>query len=235
VVTGEQAPEAVSVIADVARQNQAPLFARGGTWQLTSLGEKFRFQDQMGALELPTPALPGSHQFDNAGIALAALGAAGIAAPESAYAAGLTAAVWPARLQCLTGRLARRLPPGFSLWVDGGHNPGAGAALAAHLAGWRAAPVHLVVGMKTGKDSVGFLAPLLPLATSLYAVSEPGQHFARPVSDIIAASGGIARPGPTVASALAQIGRDQPPGRVLICGSLYLAGEVLKQDGDWPQ
>ncbi|MGH7066228.1 MAG: bifunctional folylpolyglutamate synthase/dihydrofolate synthase, partial [Acetobacteraceae bacterium] len=90
VVTGEQAPEAVSVIANVARQNQAPLFARSGTWQLTSLGERFRFQDQMGALELPAPALPGSHQLDNAGIALAALGAAGIAAPESAYAAGLT-------------------------------------------------------------------------------------------------------------------------------------------------
>ncbi|MGH7102717.1 MAG: bifunctional folylpolyglutamate synthase/dihydrofolate synthase [Acetobacteraceae bacterium] len=232
VVTGAQKPEALAVIADLARQNLAPLFARGEAWDLAPLGNGFRYRSQAGTLDLPAPALPGPHQFDNAGIALAALGAAGQRIPDFAYAAGLAAAVWPARLQLLTGRLFERLPPGFSLWLDGGHNPGAGEALAAHLAGWRDAPLHLIVGMKSGKDSAGFLSPLLPLAASVHAVAEPNQHLARPVGEIIAASGGVARPGPTVASALAQIGRDHPPGRVLICGSLYLAGEVLKQDGE---
>jgi len=83
--------------------------------------------------------------------------------------------------------------------------------------------------MKKGKESAEFLRPLLPFATTLHAVAEPGQHLAMPVEDIIAASGGIARPGPVVAQALAKL-RDAPPGRVLICGSLYLAGEVLKAD-----
>ncbi|MGH7079947.1 MAG: bifunctional folylpolyglutamate synthase/dihydrofolate synthase [Acetobacteraceae bacterium] len=230
VVTGAQKPEVLAVIADVARQNQAPLIARGETWDLAPLGSGSRYRDRAGTLDLPAPALPGLHQFDNAGIALAALGAAGLGISYPAYAAGLATAVWPARLQRLTGRLFERLPPGFSLWLDGGHNPGAGEALAAHLTTWRDQPIHLIVGMKTGKDSAGFLSPLLALAASVDAVAEPNQHLARPVGEIIAASGGVARPGTTVASALARIGRDQPPGRVLVCGSLYLAGEVLTQD-----
>ena len=228
--TGAQPPEALSVIAAAAAANHAPLLARGEAWDATPLEAGFRYRDRAGTLDLPSPALPGPHQLDNAGIALAALAASGLGIPRSAYAAGLLAAVWPARLERLGGRLADRLPAGFSLWLDGGHNPGAGAALAAHLASWRDQPLHLVVGMKSGKDSAGFLAPLLPLADSLHAVAEPGQHLAMPVADIIAVSAGRARPGPTVASALAAIGSGQPPGRVLICGSLYLAGEVLKQD-----
>ncbi len=230
VVTGAQKPEVLAVIAEVARQHEAPLIARGEGWDLAPLGTGSRYRDRAGALDLPAPALAGLHQLDNAGIALAALGAAGLGIPYPAYAAGLAAAVWPARLERLTGRLFERLPPGFSLWLDGGHNPGAAEALAAHLSAWRNQPIHLIVGMKTGKDSAGFLSPLLALAASVHAVSEPNQHLARPVGEIIAASGGVAHPGPTVASALARIGRDQPPGRVLVCGSLYLAGEVLKQD-----
>ncbi|MBU6498018.1 MAG: bifunctional folylpolyglutamate synthase/dihydrofolate synthase, partial [Rhodospirillales bacterium] len=91
-------------------------------------------------------------------------------------------------------------------------------------------PVHLLVGMKQAKDSAEFLRPLLPHAASLWAVAEPGQHLALPVEAIVAASGGVARPGPTVASALAAVARMAGPARVLICGSLYLAGEVLKAD-----
>jgi dihydrofolate synthase / folylpolyglutamate synthase len=104
-------------------------------------------------------------------------------------------------------------------------------ALAAHLATWHDRPLHLVVGMKKGKASGDFLRPLVPHATTLTAVAEPGQHLAMSVEDIVAASGGVARPGPTVARALARIAREGPPGRVLVCGSLYLAGEVLKGDG----
>jgi dihydrofolate synthase / folylpolyglutamate synthase len=96
---------------------------------------------------------------------------------------------------------------------------------------WRDRPIHIVVGMKQAKDSAEFLRPLIPLAASLWAVAEPEQHSALPVAAIVAASGGVARPGPLVTDALRQLPRGDRPARVLICGSLYLAGEVLKLDG----
>ena len=167
---------------------------------------------------------------DNAGIAIAALRAAGLGVPDRAIAAGIRLAEWPARLQRLQGHLAAILPNEWELWLDGGHNPGAAAALADHLRHWQDRPVHLLVGMKRSKDSAGFLAQLIPYATTLWAVAEPGQHEAMQVAAIITASGGIARPGGTVVHALDAIPRQGPPARVLICGSLYLAGEVLKQD-----
>ena len=138
-------------------------------------------------------------------------------------------AEWPARLQRLHGRLAALLPTDWELWLDGGHNPGAGIVLAEHLRSWSDRPVHLVVGMKQAKDATEFLRPLVPFATTLWAVAEPGQHDARPVEAIVEASGGVARPGPHVADALRALPRDRR-ARVLICGSLYLAGEVLKLD-----
>ena len=158
--------------------------------------------------------------------------ASGLAVPAEAIARGIALAEWPARLQRLTGQLARRLPADWELWLDGGHNPGGGEALAAHLATWRDRPVHLVVGMKQAKDSAEFLRPMIPLAASLWAVSEPEQHNALPIEAIIAASGGIARPGPFITDALRQLPRGDGPARVLICGSLYLAGEVLKLDAN---
>ncbi|MBR0678125.1 bifunctional folylpolyglutamate synthase/dihydrofolate synthase, partial [Roseomonas alkaliterrae] len=168
----------------------------------------------------------------NAGIAIAALRAWNPPwLSDLAIARGIAAAEWPARLQRLRGALAARLPAGYELWLDGGHNAGAGVALAAHCATWRDKPLHLVVGMKKGKASADFLRPLIPFAATLTAVAEPGQHLAMSVEDIVAASGGVAQPGPDVAGALARIGAGGPPGRVLVCGSLYLAGEVLKMDG----
>ena len=144
---------------------------------------------------------------------------------------GAAQAEWPARLQLLTGRLARLLPDRWELWLDGGHNPDAGRVLAEHLAGWADRPVHLVVGMKQSKDAAEFLRPLLPRASSVWAVAEAEQHLALPVEAIIAASGGVARPGPVVTEALRSLPYGSGPARVLICGSLYLAGEILKQDG----
>jgi len=137
-----------------------------------------------------------------------------------------------ARLQRLHGRLAP--PEPWELWLDGGHNEGAGRALAETLAGWRDRPLHLVVGMKQGKTAEGFLAPLLPLATTLTAIREAGQHLAMPVEEIIAASHGRAAAGPDLATALPRLLAGGPPGRILVCGSLYLAGEVLKADGTLP-
>ena len=150
---------------------------------------------------------------------------------DAAIARGVATAEWPARMQRLSGPLARMLPADWELWLDGGHNPGGGVVLGEHLASWADRPVHLLVGMKQAKDTAEFLRPLLPRAATVWAVAEPGQHLALPVERIIAASGGVARPGPTVAEALARLPRDGRPARVLICGSLYLAGEVLKAEG----
>lgn len=230
VVTGAQLPEVLEVFRAEAALVGTTLHARDRDWWITATGTGLRYRDAAGELDLPMPALPGVFQHDNAGIAVAAIRAAGLDIPPAAIARGIGSAEWPARMQRLTGRLAALLPAGWELWLDGGHNPGGGLAIAAHIAGWGDRPVHVIVGMKQAKDSAEFLRPILPHATTLWAVSEPHQHLALPVEAIVAASGGVAQPGPTVAAALAQLPAS-PGARVLICGSLYLAGEVLKADG----
>ena len=233
VVTGHQPGEAAHMLAQEAARVGAPLLARGKAWEIRAQGDGLHYQDQGGSLDLPAPRLDGVHQVENAGIAVAALRASGLNPPQTAYA-GIEAARWPARLQRLHGRLAARLPPGFALWLDGGHNAAAGEMLAAHLrAHWTDQPVYLLVGMKQGKDAAGFTAALLAEATAIWAVREPGQHLALDVAQIIAASLGAARAGPDIAGALEQVAH-AAPGRVLICGSLYLAGEALKLDGSLP-
>ncbi len=214
-VTGFQSAEALDVLRGAAN-GLCPLLVRGEAWALDGL----RYTDAAGSVDLPTPALPGAHQLDNAGLALATLRASG----RPYASAGLTHAEWPARMQRL-----HHWPSPHELWLDGGHNPGAGVALATHLDGWRDRPAYLIVGMKQAKDAAAFLAPLIPRVAGVWAVQEPGQHLALPVQAIIDASGGTARPGPTVAGALSQL-MSAPVGRVLICGSLYLAGEVLKAE-----
>jgi len=226
VAIGAQLPEVAEVLLAAAARVGAPVCLRERDWRIEMRPTGLRYADGGGALDLPVPSLAGAFQLDNAGIAIAALRAAGL----PFVAGGIAAAEWPARLQPLRGRLAALLPAGWELWLDGGHNPGAGLALAEHLRGWADRPVHVVVGMKQAKDANEFLRPLVPLATTVWAVAEPGQHDARPVEAIVEASGGIARPGPLVADALRALPRGTEPARVLICGSLYLAGEVLKQD-----
>jgi dihydrofolate synthase/folylpolyglutamate synthase len=230
VATGAQPAEVLQVLAAQAAAIGARLLARGTDWQVEPTATGLRYTDAAGTLDLPPPGLAGPFQHDNAGIAVAALRASGVRVPEAAIAAGLVRVEWPARLQRLGGRLAGMLPPDWELWLDGGHNPGAGQALAGHLRAWSDRPTHLVVGMKQTKDAREFLRPLLPLAASVWAVAEPGQYLALPVEAVIAASGGAARPGPTVVEALARLVAPGGPARVLICGSLYLAGEVLKAD-----
>ncbi len=231
VAVGVQPAEVIAVLQAEAERVGAPMLLRGRDWEVEARrNDGFRFSDRGGVLDLPRPSLPGAFQLDNAGIAIAALRASGLAIPNEAFGTGVARAEWPARLQRLHGRLAGELPSDWELWLDGGHNPGAGVVLAEHLRGWSDRPVHLVVGMKQAKDSAEFLRPLVPLAATLWAVSEPGQHAALPVEAIVAASGGVARVGPTVVEALRALPRGGP-ARVLICGSLYLAGEVLKAEG----
>ncbi len=231
VAIGAQPVEVADVLLAAASRIGAPVRLRGRDWRVEPGVRGLRYGDPGGELELPPSSLPGAFQLDNAGIAIAALRASGLAVPDAAIGRGIAAAEWPARLQRLRGPLAALLPADWELWLDGGHNAGAGIVLAEHLRSWADRPVHLVVGMKQAKDATEFLRPLVPLATTVWAVAEPGQHDARPVEAIVDASGGVARPGPHVADALRALPREGGPARVLICGSLYLAGEVLKQDG----
>jgi dihydrofolate synthase / folylpolyglutamate synthase len=230
VAIGAQRANVTEVLVDAARSVGASALLRGRDWTINAHGNGLRYSDALGSMELPTPSLPGRYQWDNAGIAIAALRASGLAVPDSAFIHGITRAEWPARLQRLNGRLRNMLPADWELWLDGGHNPGAGVVLADHLAEWTDRPTHLIVGMKQAKDSAEFLRPLIPHAATLWAVAEPDQHLALPVDAIIAASGGVARPGPTVVDALRAVATEARRARVLICGSLYLAGEVIKQD-----
>ncbi len=229
-VTGAQCPEVAAVLRHAAARAGSRLHERDRDWTIAPRGAGLRYADADGTLDLPAPALPGLHQHDNAGIAIAALRASGLAPHAGAIAEGIAGARWPARLQRLDGRLAALLPPGWELWLDGGHNAGASVVLARHLAEWGDRPIVLLVGMKQTKDAAAFLRPLLPLADHVFAVAEPAQHLALSVAAIVAASAGIAVAGPTVRAALARVPRAGAPGRVLICGSLYLAGEVLKAD-----
>ncbi len=225
-VTGAQSPEVRSVLEERADATGARLLTRGRDWHVTPLGQGFIFEDHAQKLELPRPSLIGGHQLDNAGIAIAALRAAGFLLPDAAFSAGVSHATWPARMQILGKPYADLLPTGSKIWLDGAHNVGGAQAIAQILRDL-ATPVHLIVGMKQGKDCDEFLRIVMPHAASIQAVAEPGQYLALPVDQIIAASGGRALPGPTVSSALRHLAKGGTPQHVLICGSLYLAGVIL--------
>jgi dihydrofolate synthase/folylpolyglutamate synthase len=206
-------------------------------------GEFMHRREAPFALDLPPPALPGTHQITNAGVALACLfllsGALRGVGPgiEPALEAGLRTVRWPARLQRLAaGRLAALLPEAWELWLDGGHNPAAGETLARHAAAeWRDRPLHLIFGMLRTKDPEGFLRPLVPRVTRMRTVPIPGEDNALPAAEAARdarALGLDAHACPGVAEALTEIAAaGTGPARVLICGSLYLAGAVLAENG----
>jgi dihydrofolate synthase/folylpolyglutamate synthase len=232
VAVGAQSPDVAAVLLARAARLGAPMHLRDRDWHIGAASEGgLRFEDAAGALDLPAPSLAGAHQHDNAGIAVAALRLGAVGIPAPAFARGLARAEWPARLQQLHGRLRMLLPSGWELWLDGGHNQGAAEALAKQLEAWRDRPAHLIVGMKESKNPAAFLDKLLAHVASAWAVAEPGQHMALPAEAIACAGGGAVTIGPRVADALRAITRNAgPPARVLVCGSLYLAGEVLQLD-----
>lgn len=231
-VVGPQAEAGLEPIEARAARLSAPLIAQGQQWHVWQERGRLVFQDERGLVDLPPPNLPGAHQFDNAGSALAALRHLGL--PEEAQEAAVTRAEWPARMQRLTRGPLAESAPGIELWLDGGHNPAAGEALATHLATLPDRPTHLICGMLNTKDIAGFLRPLAAHARSLTAVSIPGETAtlsADETAGIAAASGHEARKADSVTEALAGIARNEPHARVLICGSLYLAGRVLRENG----
>jgi dihydrofolate synthase/folylpolyglutamate synthase len=229
VVVGRQHPEALEVIEARAEKLGAPVLAFGQHWHAGVERGRFVYQDERGLLDLALPNLPGPHQIVNAGTAVAALRALGM--DNAACEAGITRAEWPARMQRLRGRLAALAAPG-ELWLDGGHNPAAGEVVAATLKGMPPVRTHLVCGMLNTKDIAGFLRPLGAVAERLHAVSIPGEANTIPAEETarIAGEAGLAAevaPGVEAAITSAKEGAAE---RILICGSLYLAGHVLRLD-----
>lgn len=244
VITSPQQDVALDIIEWVAARLKAPLHAANRDWMAFAERGRLVFQDEDGLLDLPPPRLVGRHQFTNAGAAIATLRAAGLRVPVAAIETGLQTAEWPARMQRLTtGRLVERAGPAIGeLWLDGGHNPGAGAVIAetmADLEDRSPRPLHLVMGMLTTKNPAGFLAPFAGLARSVTTVPIDGHgSFSADELASVARSVGLdASPAASVEEALDAIAAfsDAAPPRVLICGSLYLAGAVLDRNGTPPR
>ena len=235
-IVGPQPADVLAVIEARAAELGAPLQVHGRDWSARREADQLLVESGGRTLDLPLPVLAGAHQIDNAGLAVTCALALGDLAPgHDAIAAGLRTARWPARLQRLArGPLVGRLPAGSALWLDGGHNPGAAQALAESLKDPDPRPWHLIVGMLKTKDQRGFLAPLAPLASSIRTVpvpDEPASWDPLAAADWLRASGADATPEASVDAALAALATAGPqPLRVLICGSLYLAGHVLRDN-----
>ncbi len=231
-VVGPQTEEGLAVIEARAARLGAPLLVFGQHWHIGEERGRMIYQDDTGLLEMPLPNLPGPHQVQNAGAAIAALRHLGF--DGAACEAAVTRAVWPARMQRLRQGPLVDAAPQAELWLDGGHNPAGGQALAATLARMPQRPTHLICGMLNTKDIGGYLRPLAAHAASLTAVSIPGEKNTLPadVTEAAALAAGIkASRADGVLDAVRRIATADPQARILICGSLYLAGQVLRENG----
>ena len=240
-VVGRQEPEALRVIEARAAEIGAPLHVFGRDFDVFDQHRRLIFQTASRLIDLPLPRLNGRHQIDNAGAAIATASVAfGDALTIDSLERGLTHAEWPARLERLgEGALHQYVGEGTEIWLDGGHNAAGGQAIAHALAEFdervpRA--VHLIWGMMETKDAHAFIAPFRGLVERVYTVPIPEEanaFSAEALAEIAASEGFDVTPASGVAHALMQsraaLGR---PGRVLICGSLYLAGHVLKLHGN---
>lgn len=232
-IVGPQPAAAWDAIVARADAVGAPLIAEGQDWQVWEEHGRLVYQDGRGLLDLPRPVLIGAHQVANAGAALAALRALGL--DEAACEAAVTRAEWPARLQRLRrGPLVEAAGPRAEVWLDGGHNAAAGLALAEAVGRLPARPLHLVAGMLRTKDAGGFLRPFAGMAAGLCGVAVPGEAATLSAEETVAAAraaGLAAEPAADVAAAVSRIVARAPEARVLVCGSLYLAGGVLRENG----
>lgn len=243
-IVAAQARDALAVIERQAARLNAPLKIAGEDFTATEERGRLVYQDENGLLDLPAPRLYGRHQFENAGLAIAALRAAGrFKIPPAAFEAGMVKVEWPARLHRLTqGQLCDLAPMGSEVWLDGGHNPDGGRAVAAALADLEervSRPLVLIVGMLASKDCAGFLANFTGLARRMIAVPVPGAEkglSAEAVADCGRSIGLSATSRDNLSEALEAARKLEldPPPRILITGSLYLAGEVLRENGTPP-
>ncbi|MXP24870.1 bifunctional folylpolyglutamate synthase/dihydrofolate synthase [Altererythrobacter indicus] len=219
-------PEAARLeVERIAGLAGAPLHVRGEDWW-ANIGETIEYRDRFGTLTLPLPPhMPGVHQADNAALAVSMLRHQDrVSVNATSIAEGIRAARWPARLQKLSSGPLTQYAGAREVWLDGGHNPDAGQAIARHF---KARPLHLVIGMLDNKDPQALIEPLAGSLLSLTAVPIEGSPH-HPAE----AFGDTARSAPDIATALANLPADGVP--VLIGGSLYLAGKVLKANGELP-
>jgi dihydrofolate synthase/folylpolyglutamate synthase len=223
----------MAVIEAEAERLGAPLLVEEHDWHIEPVGEGLRFSMGGEDHDLPFPSLPGRHQWHNAGLAAAAALTVG---GDFDLAQGLSRARWPARLQRLMrGPLVDLLPEGWELWLDGGHNPGAGESLADHVRRqWSDKPLYLLVGMLNTKDSQGFVDPFADLVAGGAAIAIPGELNSLSADEMAlkAKEAGLTlQPASSLAEAIRSISLKSGPARLLICGSLYLAGTVLSDNG----
>jgi dihydrofolate synthase/folylpolyglutamate synthase len=245
VICAEQAPEAIAVIEACARRLHAPLHRAGQEWHVGVERGRLVYQDDRGLMDLAAPRLFGRHQFDNAGLAIATLRALDAFRIEpSAFEAGIVNAEWPARMQRLSsGALVDMGPPGCEIWLDGGHNAEGGRVAAAALGDLEervSRPLVIIVGMMANKDAHAFLANFAGLTRHIMAVQIPDREGAMLPDRLADAARQLGMRVETSASveaglrALARLAYEVSP-RILITGSLYLAGHVLSANGTSPR
>ena len=231
-VVTRQPDEVMAVIETEAALFDAPLLVQGRNWDVWEERGRLVYQDEQGLLDLPRPRLLGAHQFTNAGAAIAVLRHLGF--DENACETAVTDAEWPARMQRLKrGPLVDMTQGRAELWLDGGHNEAAGHAIAELLAGLPKRPTYLICGMLKTKDARAYLRPLADHVAGLSAVSIPGESATLPAEDTAEAAASVGISATISASphdALRDLLESDPQARVLICGSLYLAGAILKQN-----
>ena len=228
-IVAEQDERALAVIEREALKVGASRRLFGRDFFIRAENGRLAYEDGDGLVDLPPPRLAGRHQRGNAATAVATLRAVEPRFPTRALEQGLIAVEWPARLQRLSqGALARLMPADGELWLDGGHNAAGGEALAAVAKSWQDRRLNLVFGMLNTHDAKGFLSALAPYVARVEAITIPGEENARPAAEIAATAAALglaAAPHTEIAEAVA--GAAAPGARVLICGSLYLAGRVL--------
>lgn len=244
-VVGPQQDEALPVMEMAAARLKIPLKIFAQDYAAYSDQGRLAYQDEDGLHDLPLPNLPGSHQTSNAAMAIAAVKAAGLWPGEDVVSRGLRSIVWPGRLQPLSsGPLLDLLPHGSEVWLDGGHNPDAAVSIAAFM-GEREEqsprPLYLVSGMLNTKDPIGYFRAFDGLARHVGTVpisTAPNGVTPLALADFARTAGLEATPFDTISEALKDIvscaEKDGESPRVLICGSLYLAGEILKMNGMTP-
>jgi dihydrofolate synthase/folylpolyglutamate synthase len=243
-IIARQDEVALAILDRAAQRAGATPFISGEDWHAHEEGGRLVYSDEQGLLDLPRPRLFGRHQIENAGTAVATLRAiTSLNITTSAMEAGLQKAEWPARMQNLSGgKLAAKLPEGAELWLDGGHNAAGADAVAAAIGEMEERvprPLVLIAGMLATKSADDFLARFQGIARHVFGVSPPGEA-SRPASDIVAAAKHAGIEGEATEGLLDALDRVKrlplpAPPRVLITGSLYLAGEVLAANETPPQ
>ncbi|MCJ8519804.1 dihydrofolate synthase/folylpolyglutamate synthase [Pseudorhizobium tarimense] len=246
VVIGRQEYEAsLDVLVETAERLSCPMSVYGQDYSGHEEFGRLIYQDEFGLADLPLPRLPGRHQIANASAAIRAVKAAGFTLTDSMIEKAMATVEWPGRLQRLSeGRLFQAAPAGAEIWVDGGHNPGAGEVIAEAMAAFEerhARPLYLITGMINTKDPVGYFRAFTDIAEHVFTVPIRGSDVGLdPVALAHSAfdAGLIAEPAGSVEEALAEISSrqmpDAVPPRILIGGSLYLVGNVLADNGTPP-